>query len=107
MKKQKNHIRLAWIILICFVAGQTVVFSHQHYTHAVKLSASTVKVPQPVQTISETCNLCDMMHHTHMAIFNTAALNPVVTICETLYNNQHDYKGIALILSAGRSPPTV
>lgn len=105
MSKRKNLIRFAWIILICFIAGQTMVYSHQHYTHAGKISASTLKTPKPVQTVSESCNICDMMHHTHMAIFSSDSINPPVTLCETIYNNQHDYVGIALILSAGRSPP--
>jgi hypothetical protein len=107
MKRVKNHIRFAWVVLICFVAGQTMVYSHQHYTHVKASAFKAVKIPQPVQTVTETCNLCDMMHHTHMAIFGTTTINPTVSICETVYSNQHDYKGIALILSAGRSPPNV
>lgn len=107
MKRVKNQIRFAWIVLICFVAGQTMVYSHQHYTNASKISAHALKTPAPVQTVSEKCNICDMMHHTHMVIFDTKAVNPPVTVCETLYSNLHDYKGIALILSAGRSPPHV
>lgn len=106
MKKNKNHIRLAWVVLICFIAGQTMVYSHQHLSKLKASVASLVKVPQPVQTVTDTCSICDMMHHTQMAIFSSVAINPLVTICETLYINQHDYKGIALILSAGRSPPT-
>lgn len=107
MKKQKNHIRLAWIILVCFIAGQTMVYSHQHNSRLMSTATHAVKLPQPIQTVTNTCSICDMMHHTQMAIFNSAIINPTITICETIYSNQHDYKGIALILSAGRSPPVV
>ena len=106
MRKRRNHIRFAWVILICFIAGQTMVYSHQHYNYKAALT-HTVKTPQPVQTVTDTCSICDMMHHTQMALFDTAGFTPTVTLCETIYSNLHDYKGIALILSAGRSPPVV
>lgn len=84
-----------------------MVYSHQHF-HSFKTPVQhTVKAQQPVQTVTDKCNICDMMHHTHMAIFGNATVSPLVTICDTHYTRQHDYKGIALILSAGRSPPTV
>jgi dihydroxyacid dehydratase/phosphogluconate dehydratase len=105
MNKKKNHIRFAWIVLICFIAGQTMVYSHQHLSRLRSVVSHNVKVPQPVQTVTDTCSICDMMHHTHMAIFDAVVSSPIITICETVYTNQHDYKGIALILSAGRSPP--
>jgi hypothetical protein len=107
MNKRKSRIRFAWVILICFIAGQTMVYSHQHFHYKAALSTSTVKNTQSGTTVTDSCSICDMMHHTHMVIFDNATINPPVTLCETIYNNQHDYKGIALILSAGRSPPTV
>ncbi|RKR81178.1 hypothetical protein BDD43_1322 [Mucilaginibacter gracilis] len=106
MNRNKNHIRFAWLVLVCFIAGQTMVYSHQHFNRYRSSSVNSVKVPQPAQTVTDSCSICDMMHHTQMAILGTSVLNPVVTICETIYTKQHNYKGIALILSAGRSPPT-
>jgi len=106
MRKRRNHIRFAWIILICFIAGQTMVYSHQHF-HYKAATERTAKTPQNGQTVTDTCSICDMMHNSHMAIFDAAGFTPTVTLCETIYSNLHDYKGIALILSAGRSPPAV
>jgi hypothetical protein len=107
LKKQKLHIRFAWVLLLCFIAGQTMVYSHQHHARVGLSTGHVTKSPQAGQTLSEKCNLCDMMHHTHMAIFNDTPISPVVTVLYKHYNRQHDYVGIALILSAGRSPPTV
>ena len=107
MKRKRRIVRLAWIMLICFITGQTVVYSHQHLANIKTSLTGSIKTPQPTSTITEKCNICDMMHHTHMVIFNTAAINPPVTICETHYTRQHDYTFIGLILASGRAPPIV
>jgi hypothetical protein len=61
----------------------------------------------PSQTVTEKCDVCDMMHHTQMALFTHSVAIPYYTVCDTQYKRQHHYIGIALILSAGRSPPRV
>lgn len=64
----KYHIICARLLLICFTAGQYMVYAHQH--NVIKslptavYSAKTV----PHQTVSEKCYLCDVMHHNNMAI---------------------------------------
>jgi len=56
-------------------------------------------------TVTEKCYVCDAMHHTQMALFSDVPSIPHYTTSDTQYKCQHDYVGIALILSAGRSPP--
>jgi hypothetical protein len=82
-----------------------MVYSHQHFAHVKVTAARSIKRLQPVQTVTDKCDICDMMNHTHMAIFYNGAISPLVTICNTHYTRQHNYKGIALILAAGRAPP--
>ena len=77
---------------------------HQHVPgYTERVSQTSNKAPQ--QTVTEKCYVCDMMHHTQMAIFTDAVVAANVVVCDTQYKRQHDYIGIALILSAGRSPP--
>ncbi|OCX50278.1 hypothetical protein BEL04_23505 [Mucilaginibacter sp. PPCGB 2223] len=104
MKSYKRHITFAWIVLICFVTGQITAIVHQHvpgYTQRVYHVAKQF----PQQTVAEKCYVCDMMHHTPMALFTDLPLIPDYTVSDTQYKCEHDYIGIALILSAGRSPP--
>ena len=79
---------------------------HQHIPgYAPNAYQSSKHYPHP--TVTEKCYMCDIMHHTQMALFSNVAVIPHYTITDTEYKRQHDYTGIALVLSAGRSPPQV
>ena len=104
MKNYTRHITFAWIVLICFVTGQLMAVVHQHVPGYTQRVYQTSK-QYPQQTVAEKCYVCDMMHHTQMALFSDVPAIPHYTISDTQYKCQHDYIGIALILSAGRSPP--
>ncbi len=106
MKTRLRHIVYSRIVLICFALGQIIAFSHQHIVEA-KSASHLTKQSATGQTVTEKCYVCDAMHHTNMAIFSDTAPLLHVTIIDTQYTRQHDYKGIALILSADRGPPTV
>jgi hypothetical protein len=106
MKNRLRHIAYSWIVLICFALGQITAFSHQHLAD-FKLRPVAVKHDTSGQTVKEKCYVCDAMHHTDMAIFADAAPLLLVAEADTRYTRQHDYKGIALILSADRGPPVI
>lgn len=101
MKSRLRHIAFAWIVLTCFAVGQFAGYAHQHPVAKITSAKNTTTG----QTLKEKCYLCDAMQHTHMAIFTDAIPAIFTTIADTQYKRQHDYRGIALILSAGRSPP--
>jgi hypothetical protein len=94
------------MMLICFAAGQYVVYAH---THAVTSTGNKAAYhspdTQPKQTVTENCQLCDAMHHNAMAIFSSVYFAPV-TITNHYYKAvEHHFTNISLILAAGRAPP--
>ena len=104
MRNRLCHIVYSRIVLICFAIGQITAFSHQHLSD-FKSQNHLTKHSTTGQTVKEKCYVCDAMHHTNMAIFTDAKPALYVTVIDTQYKRQHDYKGIALILSADRGPP--
>ncbi|MGN6178549.1 MAG: hypothetical protein ACTHNW_05180 [Mucilaginibacter sp.] len=104
MKTNKKHIVLTWTLLLCFAAGQWAVWSHQHRFQLSMVSRHSQ--PHTHKTvISENCPLCDAMHYSSMAVFNIVYFAPV-TVSSYFYKDaKYRFTSIALILSAGRSPP--
>lgn len=103
MKKSKYHIVYAWIVLICFAAGQGMVYAHQHLTsYAI---AHQQKPDQSKTTVTEKCQLCDAMHHTGMVINKTQYFTPAVCADHFYKQGTYDFISISLILSPGRAPP--
>jgi hypothetical protein len=103
LKKGKRHILYAWIVMICFVAGQWAVYAHYHATR--KYSASTSRDVQSRTTVSEKCQLCDAMHHNTMTQQTQSFFAPIASSDYIYKPGQYDFVSIALILSAGRAPP--
>jgi uncharacterized membrane protein len=104
VKKNRLHIVFAWLLLVCFVAGQYMVYSHQHTL--IKGITKHSHVAQGQQTVKEKCLLCDAMHHTDaLVVSNTLFLIPLVTSAHVFKPGDYDFVSIALILSAGRAPP--
>jgi hypothetical protein len=90
------------LLLLIFVAGQVVLYGHQH---KVNTAFSKVHSGTSKQTITEKCQLCDVMHHNTMAVCVLYGVPPAVI-------SHYDYKAVAytfvslsLILSTGRAPP--
>jgi hypothetical protein len=108
LKVSKANIFYSWLILVCFIAGQFVVYAHQHKITAGNGTKSYHVAHAPSGTIiQEKCALCDAMHHTN-AIINTytyTSLNIVTKHFYKVYN--YDFISIALVLSAGRAPPVL
>lgn len=106
LKKNKYHIICTWALLLFFAAGQYMVYTHTHNTGIGSIK-SACKSPsnQPKQTVTETCRLCDAMHHNTMAVNAPVIFAPEVTTSYFYKAVNHDFISVALILSAGRSPP--
>ncbi|UOE49498.1 hypothetical protein MTO98_00235 [Mucilaginibacter sp. SMC90] len=104
MKKKRLHIVFAWLLLICFVAGQYMVYSHQHAL--IKGITKHSQTAEGHQTVKEKCLLCDAMHHTDaVTVSNNTFLVPLLTSDHVFKAGDYDFVSIALILSAGRAPP--
>jgi len=103
LKRRHKHIILSWILLLCFVTGQYVVYAHQHKTKTISVSGS--KNQKQKHQVKEKCDLCDAMHHTYMDMAVKVYL-PAPTAVSYFYYNSNDYvTSIGLVLSKGRSPP--
>ncbi len=103
MKKSKYHIIYAWIVLICFAAGQGMVYAHQHLTQ-YSISHQQ-KTDQNKTSVTEKCQLCDAMHHTSMVINKILHFTPAICADHFYKQGKYDFVSISLILSSGRAPP--
>ncbi len=95
----------SWILLLCFTAGQYMVYAHQHRTQAHSIAVH--KNPF-TKTVTERCDLCDAMHHTVMLPGIQPQL-PVIygkSYFHFIAGEQH-FVRIGLILASGRAPPVV
>ncbi|HEY0244825.1 MAG TPA: hypothetical protein VGC01_04625 [Mucilaginibacter sp.] len=107
MKKNKFNIFCAWTLLICFIAGQYMVYVHQHTI--LQKSASVYRVaknhPKPAVTMQEKCYMCDAMHHAAITADQLVYFNPILPTAHIYSVGDYDFVSIALLLSAGRAPP--
>ncbi|MBL4676404.1 MAG: hypothetical protein JKY70_09410 [Mucilaginibacter sp.] len=108
VKKSTYHIICAWALLICFVAGQYMVYAHQHnanrHLHQFCIDS---KHHTKTQILKEKCEVCDSMHHDFMELiqpqfaFHFSKVNRVYTF------QQYNFESIGLILASGRAPPAI
>jgi len=105
LKKNKLHIVNAWILLICFVAGQYMVYVHQHKMVKAAGQIGVIHQQHPKQVLTEKCQLCDAMHHNSMTIPTQAIFTPVVTSDYFYKSPVYTFTSISLILAGGRAPP--
>ena len=80
-----------------------MVYTHQH--HASLATYNTHKTSQNQQTLTEKCQLCDAMHHNNMVVVSHQYFIPAVSADHFYKQGQYNFVSVALILSAGRSPP--
>jgi hypothetical protein len=106
LKKGRYHIVYSWLLLVCFVAGQYMVYSHQHTgRHFTGKTFGTAKTA-PHQTVKEKCDLCDVMHHNAMLASYQVYLNPEAVAVQIYKSTDYSFTNIRLILAAGRAPPS-
>ncbi len=106
MKRNRVNIFYAWLLLVCFIAGQGAVYIHQHKIIAGSGPRSYHhNASQPRTTVQENCSLCDAMHHTNAVIDQQVYVSPNLITQHFYKAYNYDFVSIALILSAGRAPP--
>jgi hypothetical protein len=107
VKKNKLNIIYSWLLLICFIAGQYMVYTHQHQVNKGISKTIALTNTHPEQTVKEKCDMCDAMHH------NFAVLdNPLFAIHQTavphVYKTcEYSFISFSLVLAAGRAPPVI
>ncbi|MFI5138189.1 MAG: hypothetical protein ACHQIM_10205 [Sphingobacteriales bacterium] len=106
LKTHKYHIICSRILLICFIAGQYMVYAHRH--SIVKGAGKSFGIAKniPRHTVSEKCYLCDVMHHNTMVSTTQIYFNPVAAIGHVFKSVEYSFTSIQLILSCGRAPPS-
>ncbi|RYU89237.1 hypothetical protein EWM62_12930 [Mucilaginibacter terrigena] len=108
MKKSKYHIFCAWALLFCFVAGQYMVYAHQHPIIKAAHEANCHDCHNTAkQTLAEKCQLCDAMHHNSMELASHTNYSLLSATDHVFVTFEYNFKSIALILSQGRAPPVI
>jgi hypothetical protein len=105
LKTNKYHIISSWILLTCFVAGQYMVFSHQHNNTKSVIQTYNISKNITLPTVKEKCYLCDVMNHNTMVVAAQVYLDPVTVAGHVFENVKYSFTSIQLILSGGRAPP--
>nr|MCS3814122.1 hypothetical protein [Mucilaginibacter sp. X4EP1] len=106
MKTAKYHIIYSKILLICFIAGQYMVFAHQHNINNIHPKTYSYTKGLSQTTVSDKCYLCDVMHHNTMVINSNTYFSSVAVSLHVFKNTGYSFKSIQLILSGGRAPPS-
>jgi hypothetical protein len=108
LKKNKANIFYSWLLLICFIAGQYTVYTHQHKIAANSKTKTRGLAKVPARTIvQEKCSLCDAMYHTTAIINQYTYFSPNIVTQHFYKVYNYDFVSIALVLSAGRAPPVL
>jgi hypothetical protein len=107
VKKNKLHIIYSWLLLVCFIAGQYVVYTHQHLFIKGITKASYSVNDSHQQTVKEKCYLCDAMHHQAAIIDNYFHFDAQIAVPHFFKACNYSFISIGLILAAGRAPPVL
>jgi hypothetical protein len=93
-------------LLVCFIAGQFMIYGHQHFTSQTTGKIYNSRNAVSKQTIKEKCYLCDVMHHNSMVKTSQVFSVSIVAIDHIFKKAEYPFKSIQLILSIGRAPPS-
>jgi hypothetical protein len=105
LKRCKYHIVCSWILLACFVAGQYMMYAHQHNIAANISPKYSISKNLRQQTVTDKCALCDAMHHNVMVKATPAYFEDVKITGYIFKSCVYNFTSISLILSGGRAPP--
>ncbi|WP_295674950.1 hypothetical protein [uncultured Mucilaginibacter sp.] len=105
MKRDKYHMLRTWILLVCFIAGQLMVFVHQHPDSAGAARIYTHSKTADHQIVKEKCYMCDVMHHNAMMATYQVFLKPVPFIAHSFNVCEYKISALKLISAGGRAPP--
>jgi len=105
LKKGKYHIFYSWLLLLCFVAGQYMVYAHQHPFSGTPGHVASTSKTVPHQTLKEKCDICDVLLHNAMMASYQVYLPTVNAASHVFKSFQYSFTSIQLILAGGRAPP--
>jgi hypothetical protein len=109
VKKNKLNIIYSWLLLICFIAGQYMVYTHQH--QAIKGITKTAPIIKGThtaqQTVKEKCDMCDAMHHQFAVIDPPLYATPQLAVMHVFKACHYNFVSFSLILAADRAPPVI
>jgi hypothetical protein len=89
------------LLLIIFIAGQMILYGHQHSSNGSRVNAHS----SSKQTVTERCEICAAMHLNHSVIDHQVHVAPALTGTPVYIHFAYDFISVALVRSAGRSPP--
>jgi hypothetical protein len=101
LKKNKRNIVYAWVLVLLFAAGQYMVYAHTHYKQGNVVSTEK----NHLTVLKEKCDICDVMHHTHMLLTQHIYFTPSVAVLCQYQDKTADITLIQLVLASGRAPP--
>lgn len=105
MKNKTTKIVAALGLLLCFITGQAIVFTH---SHVVSYSKTTSSKHNPSTSNEENCKICQLNHHVTALL--SIDLNQTI-IYGTAYKQIKaaalSYQSISLVLAATRGPPRI
>jgi hypothetical protein len=106
LRNNKANILYSWILLTCFIAGQYVVYSHQHKIGAAVTAKTKIEANySPRSIVQEKCSICDAMHHINAVVNQHTYFSPNIVTKHFYLVYKYDFVSIALLLAAGRAPP--
>ncbi|MFD0748945.1 hypothetical protein ACFQZS_02255 [Mucilaginibacter calamicampi] len=103
MKNRTTTILVAFGLLLCFITGQAIVFTH---SHVASYSKTTPSKHSSSTSNEENCKICQANHNAtallsvdlnHTVIYGTAYKQVQATALS--------YQSISLVLAATRGPP--
>ncbi|PAW92505.1 hypothetical protein CKK33_02930 [Mucilaginibacter sp. MD40] len=108
MKKHTYHIICAWALLFCFIAGQYMVYAHQHHVNKQSHMEADAggKHHSSSQVLKEKCEICDSMHHSFMELVKPQFAFYNANAGQAYLLQLYQFESIGLILSSGRAPPS-
>lgn len=104
MKKNKYHIYYSRMLLICFLAGQCMIYAHTHAGSGVTSSYQPAKSSSH-QTVQEKCYLCDVMHHNAMVVSTGVHLAASGAVLHLFNIVEYNFTSIRTAHTSSRAPP--
>ena len=78
-----------------------MIFTHTHYKQGNIITSTKAGLP----VLKDKCDVCDVMHHTHMLLSQHVYFTPVVAVLCHYQYKKSNVTLIQLVLASGRAPP--
>jgi len=105
MKNRTRRIVAAFVLLLCFTAGQVILLTH---SHVASYSKTTHSKHSTSAGNEESCKICQLNHNT-ATLLNVDLSHNIIygTAYKQLQAAALSYQSISLVLAATRGPPSV